>query len=520
MSPYMLTTKSLITDSKIVLCAMFAFAVVGFGFICFGIPLPFILFLATSLAGIGYTTRKYFLSERRRLVPGMNEACAKVAICSLLACSLISTVLIAIFHGFIPELVGGCVLALAFSLWVGCIEKIALPMLGVLYAAPFLMWAFEENTLRQIGRDYLALPLIVHAGVGFLMCLLGVGFVFRFHHITTSKYSPILKKAAGLPEFVFGRIKLSTCINVIWFLVFATGLVLFLPTLRTAELSTEGTFYEGTFVAAEVLTYTAVSFLLCFGLFFAWRQLLQYFFPVDQKMVDVSHLLYGKVDSTGWRTFLRIYGLGLVFVLLIVRGYVSTRATESLEGVLGMGLVFLPFVAATLLLYGIPIHFSRLWVSGASETRFETALTILLLVTRRSLVFAMLVLSVLLAYAMVVTHDVTLALFTSMLVIGFSALPVLVIARFYPFIAKHESFTIISFLSIGVTFVVLTVSNIEFAIVGIQSVLDAVGAIPCIAMATIAATGCWFVCLYAAARSLADSKGLMECQSMLFAPEV
>jgi hypothetical protein len=180
----------------------------------------------------------------------------------------------------------------------------------------------------------------------------------------------------------------------------------------------------------------------------------------------------------------------------------------------------MPFVAATLLLYGIPIHFSRLWISGASETRFETALTILLLVTRRSLVFAMLVLSALLAYAMVVTGDVTLGLFTSVVVIGASALPVLLIAKFYPFIAKHESFTIISFLLIGITFVVLTISNVEFAIESVENLLGVVGAIPCIAIATIAATSCWFVCLYFAARWLADAKGLMECQSMLFAPEI
>ena len=108
MNKYYLTAKSLVSYSWLIRVVFIGVALVCAGFVTYGISLPTILVFACCLMGTGYTSRRYLESERRRLVPGINEVCAQVAIFALGLFWIASSVLLIYFHGFKPDWIGGC----------------------------------------------------------------------------------------------------------------------------------------------------------------------------------------------------------------------------------------------------------------------------------------------------------------------------------------------------------------------------------------------------------------------------
>ena len=128
-----LSARSLVSSSWLVRIALLIFFLVAAWFISCDISAPMMMFFASILAGIGYTCRRYLRSERRQLVPGMNETCAALAISLWAILCVISIALLIGMHGFFPECIGCILLVLAFSLWVGMLERIALSLLILFY---------------------------------------------------------------------------------------------------------------------------------------------------------------------------------------------------------------------------------------------------------------------------------------------------------------------------------------------------------------------------------------------------
>jgi len=107
MKRFVLTAKLLITNSWLVRIALIAFAAVSFAMALYGQAITVVILFACLLAGAGYSSRAYLRSERRQLVPGMNEACAGVCIAFLMLSSAICAILTGFMHGFSPEAIGG-----------------------------------------------------------------------------------------------------------------------------------------------------------------------------------------------------------------------------------------------------------------------------------------------------------------------------------------------------------------------------------------------------------------------------
>ena len=518
MNQFMLTARSLCTYSKLVWFAMFLFAIISIGFLRWSIPLPAVVFLGCGLTGIGYTTRKYLVSQRRRLVPGMNEVCAQVAILAMLIASLLSIGLTTCCVGFAPEFVGGCIFAMAFALWVGCIEKAAVPVLILFYAIPLTMASFRGQ-VRYFYEAYQELPTAIHVTTGFLFAVVGFAVLARFWYITTSKYSPLVYQDSqedSIGNATQARWSFLTIVSVLSaaLLVFTVGYNVVLPPLKEATLERLIQSSKDVAVAATF------SLAICFCMYFVWQQLLRQLFPARQKMSDVGSLLYGVVAWQAWRTIATIYALVIVVGLFLARMYIAPSPVENEAGpdMIVAGLTLLPFVSAMLMLHGFPALFSRLWVFGASENRSQTAMVILLLVASRSLIFSMLMLPFLLSLGMFSSSGFAPTLLISIVLIGVGAIPVLVVARCYPFLVKHESFTVVMMLATGGAAMLFAISNSRFVIEKVSELIATVGSIQCLLIAFVGTTAVWWACLNIAAKTLGESSSVMECQNQIFNP--
>jgi hypothetical protein len=497
---------------------MLLFAIISIEFLRWSIPLPAVLFLGCGLTGIAYTTRKYLASERRRLVPRMNEVCAQVAMLAMLIACLLSIALMVSCYNMMPEIVGGCILAMAFALWIGCIEKAAVPALILCYAIPLTIASFRDQ-IEPIFEAYPGLPVGVRLAVGFLLALVGFALLARFWYITTSKYSPLVYQASkteSIGKASRARWSYVTIVSVIGaaLLVFAIGHGAVLPPLR------EATYEHLIQSAKDVAVAVTSSLAICFGMYFVWQQLLKRLFPSKQKMSDVGSLLYGVVAWQAWRSIATIYALAIFVGLFLARMYIAPvpGVSEAGPDLIVCGLTMLPFVGATLMLHGFRSLFSRLWIFGASESRSQTAMAILLLVASRSLIFSMLLLPFLLSLGMFSSLGFAPTLLIAIVLIGVGAIPVLVVAKSYPFLVKHESFTVVTMLGLGGAVMMLAISKSRFVIEQVSELIATVGAIQCLLIALIATTAVWWVCLNVAAKILGDSTSVMECRNQMFNP--
>jgi MFS family permease len=223
-------------------------------------------------------------------------------------------------------------------------------------------------------------------------------------------------------------------------------------------------------------------------MYFVWQQMLKLLFPSKQKMSDVGSLLYGVVAWQAWRTIAKIYVLAIVVGLFLARMYIAPAPAASDAGpdMIVAGLLLLPFVAATLMLHGFPTLFSRLWIFGASENRSQTAMIILLLVASRSLIFSMLLLPFLLSLGVFSSLGFASTLLIAVVLIGVGTVPVLIIAKCYPFLVKHESFTVVAMLATGGAAMIFAISNSRLMVEKASELIATVGSIPCLLIAFIA----------------------------------
>jgi hypothetical protein len=487
---------------------MFLFAAVSAGFLLYGMPLPTILFLGVGLAGVGYSTRRLFLSERRRLVPGINEACAVVAILAFVLASVISIALLA-WNGFSAEAIGGCILGLALSLWIGCIEKAALPVLSLFYAFVFASLPFQA-ALRPIMEAYTKLSAEMHVLVGLIFTTFGLGLLWRFWYITTSKYSPLIYQRTTNDSQKRWGILPTAILTFAILSILAANIYAFAPPFP--ERSTASWLN----LATRFLTNGLFSLMICWIQYFIWNQLIRHFFPTNLKMSNVGHVLYGKIDNSSWRWIIAVYTVAFAAGLSVATIADGPEATETINDFIVAGLILLPFVAVTQLFQEPTIQFARLWISGVSQNRTQTALTILLLVVSRSLFFATLVLPFLVALGMASNLGAAPTLWLCILFLGSGALPVWVAAKFYPFWSRHQSFTVTVLLSIIGVSVVTALLNSNVVIDSARSVIHELGVVPSLVIVYASATVLWWICIWSASRSLAANHSLLECQNRFF----
>ncbi len=517
MNQFLLTARSLCTDSKLVWFAMFLFAIISIGFLRWSIPLPAVLFLGCGLTGIAYTTRKYFASQRRRLVPGMNEVCAKVAMLAMLIACLLSIALMIGCYGWMPEVIGGCFLAMAFALWIGCLEKAAVPVLILCYAIPLTMASFKDQ-VEPIIETYPGLSTGVRWAIGCLLALVGFALLARFWFITTSKYSPLVYQAPKAQ--LTGAASRSRWSSLSTASVVSAALLVFAICYGAVLLPLKEATFENLIQSSkDVAVAATLSLAICFCMYFVWQQMLKLLFPSKQKMSDVGSLLYGVVAWQAWRTIAKIYVLAIVVGLFLARMYIAPASEASDAGPdIVAGLMMLSFVAAMLMLHGFPALFSRLWIFGASENRSQTAMIILLLVASRSLMFSMLSLPFLLSLGAFSSLGFAPTLLIAVVLIGVGTVPVLIIAKCYPFLAKHESFTVVAMLATGGAAMIFAISNSRLMVEKASELIATVGSIPCLLIAFIATTIVWWACLKVAAKMLGESSSLMECRNQIFNP--
>jgi hypothetical protein len=490
---------------SVIVCVMFLWA---------QMPFPTFVFLACGMAGLGYTARLYSVSERRRLSPGMNETCARVCVFAVVAAWIFGVGLLTGFYGFQPEAMGGFLLALGFGLWVGCMEKAAIPALILVYALPFTLISLHDE-LRPLADAYPKWHPLIHVLAGVAMAAAGLALVVRFIFLTTSRYSPFVFQTVAAAKRRKPQLGIPFGIAVSFgLLVYGLIYGVFLPPMQEKNLE----YWLRSSV--EVCFNLLVAAAVCGVLYWCWSYLIRRALPSRHSMKQVNELLHGKMNWGGWRVFAWIVGLLFVANMLFTRTFDSMATDKSIHEKIGFGIVLLPFMAGTLALSGFSVPFQRLWIVGASEKREQTARIILLSVAFRSLTFVMLTSLFLVTLGMSSTAGMLPTLFVCTVAIGISAVLVWVIAKWYPFWMRHESFTVIAILVLGGACLLYSIPNAAQAMAQVEHFLEKTGGVPMVVAVVIVSTFVWCLCIVDAARSLGNSIRLHEWGGQLFSSMV
>jgi hypothetical protein len=498
MNRYVLTARSLITDSRLVLGTLLVFAAFSVMFLSWGIVTPSIMLLAIMLIGMGYTSRRLFESERRRLVPGMNEACAGVAVAALVVFWLISCGLIVANVGFVPEMIGGCLLCLAFAMWIGTLDGLAAIALFPAYALPVLVLTSQETT-KQIGEAYQSLPPIIHGGVGLLLGVIGIAIVTLYCFVTTSKTSPLIYKSG----------KNTNAKAVAW--VAAIVVLIVAVQLSVSPIVEHRSAAAWAQSVGQTGFHMLIAYGICVLLFLFWRILLWTFFPRRLKLSRVGPILFSQVEHNYWKMLL--WSIPVVFLVSFgsTRLFSGWKTDESINARMGFMMMIVPFMTSSMLLYGLPRIFERFWIMGASEQRDQTSKVILILVVAQCLFINVAALTCVTTISMSTSPGFVPAFTAGVLCLGMGAIMFWFLSRWHPFWLEHILLTVCVLAAGAGAATILAISGTDQILRWIAEVAG-VGAAPCVG-AILLTTVLWFLAIWDASRRMGNSSRLLECNN-------
>ena len=447
------TAKSLMPGSTFMVCAI-AFSTLASLVAAFVFQVPF-LFSALTMAcsmGLGHMTALYQNSERRGLVPGMNETCAAVAIGFTMLLWLINSAVIWPSIEWVPEAYGITFSIICFALWLGWGERRIFHFLFCLFVGLFVLIATPDGPSR-LYNFYSELSIGSRSLVAIVFGLGGVCMIWRFWMLTTSGVSPIIfKQKKDLISFLTG----------------------------SQEQNEDAALGEKSSPA-----------ILPTSLF-----------------TRLQWLLYGRVY---WNRF--YYGWGLLSVGLILsilvwaRGHVE--ATAGFAMVASLVLMLIPMFG---FLVRLPQVFRRLWISGLADDRAKTARIILKLTIWRTLVASIIVFALLLIQAPFTADWYVTILFMMLSGLSLSGIALWVTAKWYVFLSTKASFLTLLFIGIAASFFALAPVSIEL-ILELNKVLQSFGlAYSLIGIGALTSL-IWTVCVYDASNSLGHAMRLMECEA-------
>ena len=502
MNRYVLTAKSLITNSWLVRIVLLLFAVVSLWMAFMGEAICVVILFTVLLAGTGYTARVYLQSERRRLVPGMNETCAAVSIAFLIVSWIVCSALIVGVHGFSPEAIGGCLCGLAFALWVGCFETAAGPFLFLPYFIPLVAVSFKD-TSQKLFEAYKALPQSVHVAAGLLLLALGIAIAARFWFIITSKYSPLTQQHSNNTKGLGTNTKIG--LGVI------AAIVMLLPGISLlSHFGIQRTPGEWVQVLATSGLHTLIAFAICGLLYVIWRGLIQYFTPAGKSLTDLGDFLFGMSNVNVWKILPGMIA-GVFFIAFITtQVFEGSQGDKEIHAKIGFGLLVPPFIVTSFLFYGMPKMFSRLWLTGVSDNRTNTAKVLLLTLLARALPITLLTVATILSISMSTTVGPIPTLIVAILSVMFGSVYLWAIVKLYPFIARHFGFFVLAQLLIAGVLTVSFISNAHELILNVSQMAETVG--PWIAATGVVtlATLTTALCVWDASRSMGTSGTMME----------
>ena len=502
MNRFVLSAKSLISVSWLVRSALILFAIISLFFAAKGQAHGVVILFFCLLPGAGYTSRLYLRSERRRLVPGMNEYCAAASIAFLVVAWAICSLLLVSLHGYSPEKIGGCFCGLAFALWVGTFDPIATPLMLLPYLVPMVAVAYQNET-NKLFKSYVALPSYVHTATGVFFFVAGVAIVARYWFIITSKYSPFVYQGSANKKSFNPYVAVGIGVAVV--LVFAMpGLDLLSNFGQRRSLAEWGE------AVGSCGLHTVIAFGICGLLYVLWRGLIQYFSPTSRSLIELGHYLFGMSSANTWKMLPLMIGGAFLISFAMTRLIEGTQTDEVIHKKMGFILLLPLFAVTSVVLHGIPKLFSKLWLTGVSDDRNKTAKTLLLTLLARTLPATLLAIAVTLTMAMATTVGFVPALIACLLSTVLGSVSIWGIVKMYPLIVRYSGFFILTVLMIAcvLTFSVVSVAN--EMILNIDQLTESVSPWLCVLGATALTTGVSILCIWDAARSIGASGELME----------
>lgn len=502
MNRFILTAKSLISTSWLVRSALILFALASLLFAIYGEAVGIVILAFCLLAGAGYTSRLYLRSERRRLVPGMNESCAAVSIMFLVVAWGVCSLLIVGLDGFSPEAIGGCFCGLAFALWVGCFDPVAGPFLFLPYLLPMIAVAYQNET-EKLFKSYAALPQFVHVATGVLLFVAGIAIVARYWFLITSKYSPFVYQGSTSKQGLGPRVVAGLGVALL--------LALVMPGVNLLSHYGQQRSLAGWGEALGTCgIHTLFAFGICGLLYALWRGLIQYFSPTSKSLTGLGHFLFGMSTTNTWKMLPVMIGGVFLIAFAMTKVIDGTQTDEAIHPKMGFILLLPLFAISSAVLHGIPKLFSRLWLAGVSDNRNETAKVLLLTLLARVLPSTLLAMAVILTMAMATTVGFVPALIVCHISVALGSVSIWSIAKLYPLIARHSGFFILTVLMIACGLTMFTVSITDDLILNIDQLTESVSPWVCVLGATVLTTGLSILCIWDAARSMGASGELME----------
>ena len=426
--------------------SMSSFFWTGFSF------LP-VMFAMGCALGLGHMTCLYQKSERRRLVPGMNETCAATAIAFTVALWLFNVVLIVAVCDPIPEAIGGTFLLIVFCLWIGWGERRIFYVFGFAFLALFVVIAIP-NGPTLIYEFYKDLSLVSRNLVGVAVGVAAVALLWRFWVLSTSKIGPVSFKQQ---DRIFAFVA---------------------PYSPDRDELLEDSSDKPAVIPWRLSTRIH------------WLTLGRY---------------YSKKHHYFWGVVVLVM---LISLLWGMRGDIEATSVFSCIVTL-----ILAVVIPASFLTRVPQAFGRLWVTGVSDSRSGTAghlmkLALWRMITVFTLSFLLLLLQV------PVSWDWCLTLLTVLLCgVVFAGILLWPVARWYVFFSNNRTFALIALVLFALAAFFILIPSSVTLIPGLHDSLGQFGRLPGLLVVLTVAAIIWIGCIHDCAKSLGESTRLLECES-------
>ena len=472
MNQLLYTANSLVrVDSLIIRIGLVVGLLTAIFLAAFNSTIGFIVLAAVIAMGIAH--RAYLLksSERRLMVPGLNETTANVSIAIALLMWLVIAFLILTLHGFAFDRIAISLLLIAFATWFGWGERLVFVILFILVIV-----------LLLTGMSAPFLPYYQ-------------ALVYEFFRVAVTEDFQGVRNWLSIPVSIAGcwamyrywRLAVADC---------ATGSEKRLDYLIAQNLSTVFGFSTAGNIIDSDVDETPDG-------------------EIPKNRADrLARLLYGRTNITRLG-YLWLFGFAGIAIgaMLYCRG--NDEATAALNFFGGM-LIFV--VPLSLLSHRLPHAFRCAWILGISKDRVVTARRILLIIARKSIVFFAVVFFFLAVQSAVSLTHLSSALFLFLVLVGLSGCLLWVAARWYVFWSRRSG---IGILIGGILFTFFLLGLATLSVLEVIPVLGeipeltremmlSVGAAPCLAGIALLAATIWFWCIYDAPRSLGNDYRLLE----------
>lgn len=450
-----LTAQSLMPGSAFMVCAIsIAFVVSMVAFFVFKFPSLFSVFVIACGMGLGHMTAIYQRSERRRLVPGMNETCAAIAMASTVALWLANAAMIMSVYGWIPEAYGITLLLAAFSLWLGWGERRIYHVLFYLFLVLFVLIVVPDGPTR-VYEVYIGLSMASRNLLAVAIGLAGCSAYWRFWTLTSSKIDP---SAFKQQKDIFSFLSISQA---------------------DREFSDSAKGSNASAVIPNSLS------------------------------TRLQWMLYGRVY---WNRLYILWGLfsaGFILIACIsARGHIEGTAAFTI-----IAAIILIIMPTTMFLIRVPQTFRRLWMAGIADDRSKTARQILQHTAWRSFSFSGVLYALLLIQAPFTLDWLVTILFVLLVSLSVSGIGLWVAAKWYVFWSNKTIVVFLAYVFIAVSLLgLLTPFSMELVLelnrtlvsFGLANSLLGIGSITALI---------WFGCVYDSSISLGNAERLMECEA-------